>query len=74
MLASLTLGLALGLGSFSVVRGAVITDPLLASNATFDYIVVGGGLAGLTVRGHYSTRSGLVSPDPHARVCAWNSR
>ena len=46
--ASLVFGVLLGqaLSSF----GAVVTNPLLASNRTFDYIILGGGLAGLTVK------------------------
>ena len=68
MLIALTLGLVLGLGSFPIANGAVVTDPLLASNKTFDFIVVGGGLAGLTVRSHHSTRVARSSPS-RTRVC-----
>ncbi|KAF9508779.1 GMC oxidoreductase [Hydnum rufescens UP504] len=33
---------------------AVVTNPVLASNRTFDYIILGGGLAGLTVANRLS--------------------
>jgi hypothetical protein len=68
MFATLAVGFALGLGlrTLPFVNGAVITDPLLASNQTFDYIVVGGGLAGLTVRSDPSTR--LPPTFMHVRV------
>jgi hypothetical protein len=34
---------------FEQVIAGVITDPTLVSNRTYDYIVAGGGLAGLVV-------------------------
>ncbi|KAF9513839.1 GMC oxidoreductase [Hydnum rufescens UP504] len=62
MFATLVVGFSLGLGlqTLPFVNGAVITDPLLASNKTFDYIVVGGGLAGLTVAGRLSESASIT--------------
>ncbi|KAF9517618.1 GMC oxidoreductase [Hydnum rufescens UP504] len=51
MLLCSTLLLAVGFGALSGVLGGVITDPTLVSNHTYDYIIVGGGLTGLTVAG-----------------------
>jgi hypothetical protein len=58
--------LALGLGLTALPRAlgtVVISDPSLVSGNTYDYIIAGGGLTGLTVRlyaCHYSIK--LISP------------
>jgi hypothetical protein len=47
---TLLLAVGFGFGALPGVLGGVITDPTLVSNHTYDYIIVGGGLTGLTVR------------------------
>ncbi|CBQ73956.1 related to Glucose oxidase [Sporisorium reilianum SRZ2] len=51
----------LSLSSSSSVSAAIVTDASTLSNTPFDIIIVGGGLAGLTV-------ANRVSADPNVRV------